>query len=263
MESVTCPYDDTPSRVGGQMNISAYEALRRDTAEILNGFAWLNVSYLQMHPDNAGTVRALYDISYVGITLPQVLFHRAKHPVAPAGALPSFIAAIFKASRGVFSVAVDLLNKEGETKQVTAAEVVAFAESNGNLIRSETNRACAAPTKLIERTLVVMLTGHGGDPARSTLPKFVDFEKLWHFHVMQDEFSSALNDYSHFVQRLAGRGGSENADVLPADGAPAAFASATQRMLAEANAAQASLNRALGRSEVAPEIKAEALMRML
>ena len=33
METVTCAYPDTPSRVGGRMNASAYDALRRDTAD--------------------------------------------------------------------------------------------------------------------------------------------------------------------------------------------------------------------------------------
>ena len=267
MESVPVPYEDSPSRRGGRMNMAAYDALRRDTAEILSGFAWLTRSYLEKFPDRDGTTRALYDISYVGITLPQVLFHRAKSPIPPYVKLPSFIAAIFKASRGVFYVSVDLMNRFGETHRMSAEEVVAYAEANGNLIRSETGRACAAPTGLIRRTLAVMLSGEGGDPAKSTLPKFVDFEKLWRFHKLQDRFAEALNAYGYFLKDLTGgvEAASPSAmlEAVSLHGGMASFAARTEEMLEAANAAQAALNRALGRSDNAADIGLDDLMAML
>ncbi|MGH2773339.1 MAG: hypothetical protein ACRDIU_09425, partial [Actinomycetota bacterium] len=264
---VPVAYEDSPSRKGGRMNMAAYDAVRRDTAGILNGFAWLTRSYLEKFSERDGSTRALYDISYVGITLPQVLFHRAKSPIPPQGRLPSFIAAIFKASRGVFYVSVDLMNHFGETHKMSAEELVAYAETNGNLIRSETGRACAAPTRLIQRTLAVMLSGEGGDPTKSTLEEFVDFEKLWHFHTLQDRFAEALNEYGYFLKDLVGGAEADSPgamlEAVSLHGGMALFAARSEEMLERANASQSALNRALGRSDDAATVRLDDLLSML
>src|SRR5947208_1919187 len=58
METVSCPYQDTPSRFGGKMNLSAYEALRHDVADILNGFAWLAEHDRAAEPQGDRSVQA-------------------------------------------------------------------------------------------------------------------------------------------------------------------------------------------------------------
>ncbi|MGH9149060.1 MAG: hypothetical protein ACRD0F_01805, partial [Acidimicrobiales bacterium] len=182
MRTTRCTYADSPLRVGGLMNASAYDALRHDTAEMLNGFAWLAGGYLAIHPAHKGTTRGLFDVANMGVTLPLVLFHRAEGAIAHHGQLPSWVGSLFKASRGVFSATVDLGNRSGPGAALTAAETVAFAEEAGHLRRPETARVCAAPTRLIERTIAVMLTGEGADPSRSHLGQWLDFALLWRFY---------------------------------------------------------------------------------
>jgi hypothetical protein len=142
-ETAPCPYSDTPSRLSGLMNESAYEALRQDTAHILNGFAWLAGQYLHLHPSNRSSVQALADVSHLGLSLPLVLTGRAHQPIPRNGRLPSYVASIFKASRGVFSAAVDMLNKKGAETKVTAADITAFADAEVKT-QSRHRRASAA-----------------------------------------------------------------------------------------------------------------------
>jgi hypothetical protein len=195
MRTESCPYQDTPSRFGGLMNAGAYEALRHDTAEILNGFAWLSNRHLAAEPGDVGAPRRLYATSYLGVTLAHVLFHRAEDPVPPHRSLPTYVASIFKASRGIFSFSIQLLNDLDPGSEMTAAEVLQYAEENRQLVRPSTGRVCAAPTRLIERTLDAILTGHGADADRSGLAELVDFSMLWEVYKLQDALGKAISTY--------------------------------------------------------------------
>lgn len=128
MDTVTYAHRDSPSRTGGRMNRSAYEALRRDTAAIFDGFAWLRARTLRTGAVEEGTVALLTTLSKLGITLPLVAFHRVRDPVPRHGALPTFAASIFKAGRGLYSATVDMAGRQGAGARPTAAEVLAFAE---------------------------------------------------------------------------------------------------------------------------------------
>ncbi len=268
MQMVPCPHKDTPSRYGGPMNISAYEALRHDMAGVLDGFAWLTGHYLELQPARRSTVRGLFDASYLGLTLPLVLFYRARQPVAPHRQMPSAIASMFKASRGVFSAAVDLLNRQGASARVSAAEVVRFADENGHLRRADTGRACAAPTRLIERTVDVILTGKGGDASQSTLGELVDFGRLWEFYTLQDAFSRALSNYRFLLDDIAAQTGSPDPtklfDVMvPSGGKVQSFGQVTDGVVRQANEIQRRMNAVLERADDAPEIDFEDLLGML
>lgn len=258
MKSVRCPYDDTPSRQGGQMNASAFDALRHDTAEVLNGFAWLHRNYLVVNPAGGGTVRALFETSYLGLTLPLVLFHRAEDAVPAHGSLPTFVASMFKASRGVFSAGVDMLNKQGATAATTPAAIVEFAEAEGHLARLQTGRVCAAPTRLIERALAALLAGDGADPDRSGLAGLVEFPPLWEFFGVQDSISSALSDYRFLLDQVAdGRPVADPQELfghpVRDGGAVRSFGECSATLVDRANAAQRALNLVLGRApDVAP-----------
>lgn len=254
MKPVHCPYQDTPSRHGAMMNQPAYEALRHDTAEVLNGFAWLTTHYLKRIPISPSSVRGLFDVSYLGLTLPLLLFFRTADPVGPYGRMPSHVASLFKASRGVFSVAVELLNRLGPTAALADADIVKFADAEGHLRRPETDRACAAPTRLIERTLAVILTGEGADPAASDLGTLADFDTLWTFYRLQDGFSEVLSAYRHhFGQQLA-------AGTEPTAGQ---FGAATTALVARANATQLEVNQVLGRTGAGPPIDFEEILTLL
>ncbi|MGH3849722.1 MAG: hypothetical protein ACRDRT_08465 [Pseudonocardiaceae bacterium] len=254
MKPVHCSYQDTPSRLGGMMNQPAYEALRHDTAAVLDGFAWLATHYWQRIPIGPNSVRGLFDVSYLGLTLPLLLFHRTTDRVGPYGRMPSHVASLFKASRGVFSVAVDMLNRLGPTATIAAVDIVKFADAQGHLKRPETDRACAAPTRLIERTLAVILTGEGADPNASDLGTLTDFETLWTFYRLQDSFSEVLSAYRHhFGQQLAEA-------VEPTNGQ---FAAATKALVDRANTTQAEVNRVLGRTGNGPPIGFEEILALL
>jgi hypothetical protein len=268
MNTVSCPYQDTPSRFGGQMNASAYEALRRDTADILNGFAWLSQHHAAADPSAASAPQRLFGVSYLGVTLAHVLFHRAQDPVTPHASLPSYIASIFKASRGIFSFSVDLLNDLGPEAAMTAAEVVRYAEDHHHLVRPQTGRVCAAPTRLIERTLGVILTGDA-DAARSRLGDIVEFPVLWELTQLQDEVGRALSTYRVVLENLTASGHAEDPNRLfatvvpdgPAKGQP--FGRFTEQTLQLANRAQAAMNGLLGRAQNATPVGFEDLVRML
>lgn len=268
MQMVPCPHKDTPSRYGGPMNISAYEALRHDMAGVLDGFAWLTGHYLELQPARRGTVRGLFDASYLGLTLPLVLFYRARHPVAPHRQMPSYVASMFKASRGVFSAAVDMLNRRGASAHVSAAEVVRFADDNGHLRRADTGRACAAPTRLIERTVDVILTGEGGDATQSSLGDLVDFGRLWEFYGLQDAFSRAMSNYRFLLDDIAAQTGSPDPAklfdvVVPSGGKMQSFGQVTDGVVRQANEIQRRMNAVLERAGDAPEIDFEDLLQML
>lgn len=267
MEAARCPYKDTPSRLGGRMNASAYEALRRDTGEILDGLAWLGRCYYEQEPAAHGTVRGLTDLSKLGITVPLVLFHRARDPVRRHGELPSYIAAIFKACRGMFSAAFDLQAKQGPV-EVSAAEVVAYAEAHGHLARRQTATVCAAPTRLIERTVAVMLTTTGAHPDRSRLGEIVDFEPLWSFFRVEKAFNANLSRYGYVLDELRATGRSTDDPTLfdatiHVAGEAGRFGDFTDAFLRYANQAQALLNRALERAENAPPLTFGDVLRAL
>jgi len=267
MEATACPYRDTPSRHGGQMNTSAYEALRRDTAEILDGLAWLGEQYRAVLPGERSTVQGLSDLSKLGITIPLVLFHRGRHPVRRHGELPSYVAAIFKASRGMFSAAFDMVAKVGPGP-TTAAEVVAFAEEHGHLRRAQTATVCAAPTRLIQRTVSVMLTGEGAQPASSRLGELVAFEPLWNAFRVERAFNQNLSRYGYVLDQLtaAGRRTDDPAlfdETIRVAGGMGNFGDFTAAFLRYANQAQAMLNRALERAENAPPMTFTDVLRAL
>ena len=278
MDTEPAPYADTPSRLGGQMNAAAYDALRHDTAAILNGFAWIAHHYVQATqaanlaaagPTQIGAPRRLYWTSYMGVNLVHVLFHRGNHPVAPHGALPPFIASIFKASRGLFSFSVALENDKGADATMTAAEVVAYAEATRQLVRPDTGRVCAAPTRLIERTIDVILTGHGADPSRSELGDLLEFSVLHEFTRLQDAFGEALSMFRVIVDNLTAAGVTNDParlvrTVIP--GGPAkgkTFGQVTEEVVKLANDTQAGMNRLLGRSENAAKLALPDILRML
>lgn len=267
MNSARCPYQDTPSRLGGRMNVSAYEALRADTTGILDGFAWLTREQLTRQPAAAGTVQLLYDTSYLGLTVPLMLFHRAVDPVPAFGRLPTVVASVFKASRGLFSVAVALLNEPGRpSRTVTAAEVVEYADRHRNLVRPEPPRVCAAPTRLIERTIAVILGGDGGSAAGSQLATLTPFPALWRFYRVQDDLSQALSVYSYVLAQLSRVHGPVPPEQLfgrMVPGTSGTFGQLTEAMLAHATSAQEELNRLLGRQVAAPPVKGPELMGLL
>ena len=269
MATEPAPYQDTPSRYGGQMNVAAYEALRHDTAAILNGFAWLARDLAAAAPAETGAPRRLYWTSYLGVNLVHVLFHRGEAPVPPHGALPPYIASIFKASRGLFSFAVALENDLGPAATLTAAEVVAYAEEKRQLVRPDTGRVCAAPTRLIERTIDVILTGHGADADRSELGQLVDFAALYEFTRLQDEYGQALSMFRVIADNLSAAGVANDPNrlartVIP--GGPAkgkTFGQVADEVVKLANATQAGMNRALGRSQNAARLTLADIVRML
>jgi hypothetical protein len=268
MEMVPCPHQDTPSRFGGPMNVSAYEALRHDMGEVLDGFAWLTGQYLQLQPARRSTVRGLFDASYLGLTLPLVLFYRGRDPMAPHRQMPSFVASMFKASRGVFSAAVDMLNRRGPTARVSAAEVVRFADEHGHLRRADTGRSCAAPTRLIERTVEVILTGQGGDATKCPLGGLVDFGRLWEFYSLQDAFSRAVSNYRFLLDDIAAQTGSPDPAKLfdvrvPSGGRIRSFGEVTDGVVRQANEIQRGLNAVLERADDGPTIDFEDLLGML
>lgn len=267
-ETVHCNYADTPSRISGLMNESAYEALRRDTADILSGFAWLADKYLAMDPSRLSTVQALTDVSHLGITLPLVLMGRAEKPIARKGALPSYVASLFKASRGVFSAAADMMNKKGAGARVSPAEITAFADEEGHLRRPQTQRVCAAPTRLIQRTLAVMLTAEGADPDESGLADLVDFDRLWNFYSVESRLSDDLSEYGFVLNNLMGTGSVGDPEELfvamvPTPGGIRPFGGYTEEILDRVNSAQANLNELLGRSRSAARITFKDLVRLL
>lgn len=269
MRSVPCSYADTPSRDGGLMNVSAYDALRHQTAGLLNGFAWLNRNYRALTDLPAATVQGLVDVTNLGLSLPLVLFRRANDPVPLHGSLSPAIAAMFKASRGVFSAAVDLLNQKGPpSRTTTAAEVVAFADQEGHLIRDQTRRACAAPTRLMERTIAVVLSGEGANPDASGLDELIPFPTLWEFYSLEHAFSRAFNRYGAVLRQLQEDGRASDPTTLfettfVEDGTRWKFGAFTDAFLEHANSVQAGLNRLLQRADNAPPVVFEDLLRIL
>ncbi|MDQ1422356.1 MAG: hypothetical protein QOJ52_4318 [Acidimicrobiaceae bacterium] len=270
-----CPYQDTPSRLGGRMNVSAYEALRADTTGILDGFAWLTGEVVARNPGAADTIQLLYDTSYLGLTVPLLLWHRADNPVPPYDSLPTTIASIFKASRGLFSVAVALLNdsltdniteRGAASRRIHAAQVVNFAERQGHLVRQDPPRVCAAPTKLIERTISVILTGRGASASASSLAQMIPFPTLWQFYRVQDELSQALSTYSFVRAQMSQIHEGAAPQELVHQMVPrtrGTFGQLTEAMLAHATSAQQQLNRLLGRSGDAPALGLPQLLDLL
>lgn len=269
MRSVPCNYSDTPSRDGGLMNVSAYEALRHETAGLLNGFAWLNQQYRALTESPPATVQGLVDVTNLGLSLPLMLFRRANDPVPLHGSLSPAVASMFKASRGVFSAAVDLLNQRGPADRTTnASEVVAFADQEGHLIRDQTRRACAAPTRLMERTIAVILTGEGANAGASGLDQLIAFPTLWEFYTLEHSFSRAFNRYRAVLTQLQEEGRATDPATLfestfVDNGNRWRFGPFTEAFLEFANGVQADLNRLLHRADNAPPLVFEDLLRIL
>lgn len=260
MDTVSCPFSDTPSRHGGQMNRPAYEALRADLGEVLDGFAWLAGHYYGSYPYARLTAMGLVDLSKVATSLPLLLFHRADSPVPAHGVLPSFVASIFKASRGVHSAAFDLATDRGpQAKLGGGADVVEFVEAGGYFTRPDTKRVCAAPTRLVQRTLDVILTGEGAHPERSRLGDMASFERLWAFHQLEQTFGRGLSHYRGYVEQVMSAHGNAKPQKLfsariDARGRQRTFGELTEEFLEFANAVQSDLNGLLGRADDAPAV---------
>lgn len=268
-ELVSCPYQDSPSRYGQRMNRSAYEALRRDTAEVLNGFAWLAERYGERVDAKRDSVEALTAVSKLGVTLPLVLLRDGRRGMARHGELHPFVASIFKASRGVFSAAFDLLHTPGRPATVTTDEFVAFAEDEGHLQGQDTRNVCAAPTRLIKRAIEAILTGEGANPDRSRLPDVLDFELLWELYCMEQGFSASLSRYGTALQRLLSSGAVRSpqdlfGQMVTEGGQPMTFGALTDSFLEYANGIQRSMNELLGRDpDSAPDMDFEDVMEAL
>ncbi len=268
MKTAKCPFPDSPSRLGGTMNISAYEALRQDTAEILDGFAWFTSNYLTVFPERRATVRALYDTSHLGLTLPLVLFYRGVAPVPAYNKLPPYVASIFKASRGLFSAALDLLNRRGPYGDtLTADEVVRFAESEKHFARDQTGRVCAAPTRLIERSIAVLLTAEGASAEKSRLDELVDFPTLLEFFSIEDAFGDALSRYRFILANLM-----KNAprarprdffSYRVAEAGNQTFGELSDSLVRHSNTLQSELNRVLGRADTASSLTIDNVLQLL
>lgn len=270
MVDARCDYGDSPSRLGGRMNVSAYEALRHDLAEVLNGFAWL--AELRAGAASSGgrdRLRALIDVANLGSTLPLILFHRTERPVPPRGALPSFVASVFKASRGLFSGAIAMLN-DGRAPEatVTTEEVLAFVEGHGDLRRPETGRVCAAPTRLIGRTVEAILTGRGAESGRSALADHVDGGQLWVYFSLHDSLGQALSTYRFVLEELSRDHPGATPEQLygvavEVAGRRGSFGDLTEAVVQTATTAQARMNEVLGRSGDAPPLSVGALLQVL
>lgn len=269
MKTVECTYPDSPSRLGGTMNRSAYEALRRDVPEVLDGFAWLAVRYGEKVDVARDSVQALNDVSKLGVTLPLPLLRSGTDPMAEHGELPPFVASVFKASRGIFSAAFDLLHEPGAPRTVTADEFVRFAEEQGHLQGQDTRNVCAAPTRLITRTIAAILTGEGADPDRSSLPEVLDFELLWELFCMERGFSESLSQYGNVLQRLVASGAATSPQELFSrtvshGGQKLPFGELTDSFLEYANRIQRDMNDLLGRDGArAPQVTFQDVMQAL
>ncbi|HWH34708.1 MAG TPA: hypothetical protein VNT56_05240 [Acidimicrobiales bacterium] len=270
MTDARCDYPDSPSRQGGRMNVSAYEAVRRDVAAVLDGFAWLAELRAGAAPEpGRSSLAALADVANLGSTLPLVLFHRSEEPVPAQGALPAFVASVFKASRGLFSGAVAMANDaEDPAAAVSTGEVMAYAEGHGQLRRVETGRVCAAPTRLIARTVEAILTGEGADPGRSRLGDHVEADQLWAYFSLHDALSQSLSTYRYVledltrahpgasVEQLAGAG-------VAVGGRSGSFGDLTDAVVHTATLTQSRMNEVLGRAADAPPLTVAALLRIL
>lgn len=268
MKTAKCPYTDSPSRLGGAMNVSAYDAVRHDIADVLDGFAWFTSNYLTAFPERKATVRALYDTSHLGLTLPLLLFYRGVDPVAPYKQLPPYVASIFKASRGLFSAALDLLNRRGPYgEQLVAEEVVRFAEEQGHLARPATGRVCAGPTRLIERTIAVLLTGEGASAAKSQLSGLVEFDTLFEFYSVEDAFGEALSRYRYIMASLVKDAPRAHArDLFPyrvPESGGQTFGDLSESLVEHANMLQSELNRLLQRADNAPVLTIDNVLQLL
>ena len=270
MVDAACDYADSPSRVGGRMNVSAYEALRHDVAEVLNGFAWLAELQARAAPNvGRGNLQALIDVANLGSTLPLVLFHRTVSPVPAHGALPGFIASVFKASRGLFSGAIAMLNHHGGANvAVTTDDVLTFAERQGQLRRTETGRVCAAPSRLIARTIEAVLTGSGADAGRSRLVDHVDGGQLWAYFSLHDSFSQALSTYRFVLEKLSrDHPGARPEDLFGAPvevvGRRGTFGDLTEALVHTGTTTQAGMNEVLGRGTDAPALTVPGLLQIL
>jgi hypothetical protein len=252
------------------MNVSAYEALRHDIAEVLNGFAWLADLHSAASPATGrGSLQSLIDVANLGSTLPLVLFHRVHDQVPAQGALAAYIASIFKASRGLFSGAIAMLNDDREpSTSVTTDEVVAYAEEHGHLRRSETQRVCAAPSRLIGRTVEAILTGGGAESSRSGLGDHLEGVALWRFFSLHDSFSQALSNYRFVLANLTREHPGASPDdllgvVVTMAGRTGTFGDLTEALAHHGSQAQSAMNEVLGRSGEVPPLTLPALLRML
>lgn len=269
MKTTRCQYPDSPSRVGGLMNVSAYEALRHDIAAVLDGFSWLAERYLETNPTEArGSLPVLLNTSNLAITLPTVLFQRAHDPVPAHRSLPTAVASIFKAGRGIFSASVGMLNDGSFSGDLSVRQVMDYAEREGHFARPDTGRVCAAPTRLIERAVDAIVTGTGTDPSRSILAGVVEFPTLWDFYRLQDSFNQACSHYRFVLGSLTG--GNVRADPtafygerVTVNGKTGSFEALTQALLYEANVVEAELNRILGRADTPAPVTLGDLMRLL
>jgi hypothetical protein len=270
MTEARCDYADSPSRLGGRMNVAAYEALRHDVAEVLDGFAWLAELRAGGAPGfGRASLQALIDVANLGSTLPLVLFHRTERQVPAHGALPAFVASIFKASRGLFSGAVAMLNDGREPGvTVTTDEVLAFVEGQGHFRRTETERVCAAPTRLIARTIEAVLSGRGAESTRSRLGDHLDAGDLWQYFSLHDSFSQALSTYRFVLANLSrDRPGAGVEELLGAPvevgGRRGTFGDFTDAMIHTATVTQNRMNEVLGRAGDAPPLTVPGLLQIL
>jgi hypothetical protein len=166
------------------------------------------------------------------------------------------------------SAAVDMMNKAGESSKPTTHDVVAFADREGHLARQASGRVCAAPTRLIERTIAVILTGEGGDASRSGLAQLVEFPPLWEFCRLQDSLGATMSGYRAVLEDLSRKGNLAGPQelfscVVVISGVRRSFGEFTESVLNRVTLVQAQANRVLGRSGDAPPITFEQLVGML
>jgi hypothetical protein len=161
---------------------------------------------------------------------------------------------------------------------MTAAEVLQYAEENRQLVGPSTGRVCAAPTRLIERTLDAILTGHGADADRSGLAELVDFSMLWEVYKLQDALGKAISTYRAVYEGVtAPFGPAADPNRIFSAKIPTGFASGgaggpaegetfgrfTEQLLVLVNDIQGQINAVLGRAGNARPVGLQEVFELL
>jgi hypothetical protein len=150
------------------MNMSALLQMTDHWPEVLVGLSFLRDVLVPRRPVGEVTLLDFWRIAKAGALVPSFLIYRGKDPLGD-GQIPGFVAAMYKASLGLFDTAQTMVLNgilTGENRKDTGADPNAMMDyADRQQILIGPHEVCAGPASMIKEAMRAVTDGHQG-PSR-------------------------------------------------------------------------------------------------
>jgi hypothetical protein len=179
IELAECRYSGRRFSHAKPMNISALQQMVKNWPEVIGALNFIRNLYLPDEDGSEISLLSFWKIARTASLVPSYLIYRGKQPFANRE-IPAFVAALYKASLGLFDTAQamalrgTLTGEYNKDSMVNVEAIFDFAENQEVLIGAK--EVCAGPPNLI-REAIRAITDGGINPSKlkDLIPEQEDF----------------------------------------------------------------------------------------